>query len=189
MENNNTTIQTERLDLVPMTPAFLEASLAGDGCAAEALLGLTIPPDWLVQTALMQVRRDDLRADPVLQPWLLRAVGLRHQRTMIGHIGFHSRPGPTYLQELAPGGVELGYTIFAPYRRQGYAYEACAALMEWAHREHGVTRFVVSISPDNAPSLGLARKLGFRRVGAHVDQEDGPEDIFLREFANYRAQH
>lgn len=52
--------------------------------------------------------------------------------------------------------------------------------MEWAHRSHGVTRFVVSINPANAASLALAKGLGFNRIGSHVDKEDGPEDIFER---------
>jgi RimJ/RimL family protein N-acetyltransferase len=99
---------------------------------------------------------------------------------MLGHIGFHTRPGEKYLEELAPGGVELGYTVFERERRQGYAREAAEGLMEWAHRLHGVTRFIVSISPANLASLELARRLGFRRIGSHVDEEDGPEDIFER---------
>ena len=41
-------------------------------------------------------------------------------------------------------------------------------------------RFIVSISPLNAPSLGLAAKFGFRRIGSHLDEVDGPEDIFER---------
>lgn len=99
---------------------------------------------------------------------------------MVGHIGFHSRPGEKYLDELTPGGVEFGYTVFEKWRRRGYASEASESLMDWAHRLHGVTRFVVSISPTNLPSLGLARRLEFERIGSHVDDEDGPEDIFER---------
>ena len=99
---------------------------------------------------------------------------------MVGHIGFHTRPGEKYLEELAPGGVELGWTVFGRERRQGYAREAAEGLMEWARRFHGVTRFVVSISPANLASLELARRLGFKRIGSHIDEEDGPEDIFER---------
>lgn len=100
---------------------------------------------------------------------------------MIGHIGFHDRPDADYLRDLAPGSVEFGYSVFAPFRRQGYAAEACAALMEWARQEHHVARFVVSISPENTPSLRIADHFGFRKIGSHVDEEDGPEDILLRE--------
>jgi RimJ/RimL family protein N-acetyltransferase len=105
---------------------------------------------------------------------------LHDEPRMIGHAGFHARPGEATLDELAPGGVELGYVVFERDRCRGYAREACVALMEWAHGAHGVTRFVVSISPDNVASLELARGLGFTRIGSHIDEEDGPEDIFER---------
>jgi RimJ/RimL family protein N-acetyltransferase len=163
-----------------MTPGFLEASLQEDRVQLGLMLGTSIPNDWPDEPRWAQRRLDQLREDPTLQPWLLRAIVLRGERRMIGHIGFHSRPGEEYLRELAPGGVELGYTVFERDRRRGYAREACEALMEWAHRSHGVTRFVVSISPSNTGSLELAKGLGFNRIGSHVDEEDGPEDIFER---------
>jgi [ribosomal protein S5]-alanine N-acetyltransferase len=179
MPSTATTIQSTRLDMIPMTPEFMQAAFDGDLATAEATIGLTIPTDWLEEPdSWMRIRLEQLRADPGLQPWLLRAIGLRSERLMIGHIGFHTRPGADYLADLSPGGVEFGYTIFTRFRRQGYAREAAQALMGWAAREQGVTRFVVSISPQNLPSLGLAQQLGFQRIGSHIDEEDGPEDIF-----------
>jgi len=163
-----------------MTPEFLAASLQGDRAQLGLMLGVTIPDDWPDEPRWPQRRLDQLREDPELLPWLLRAIILRDERRMIGRIGFHTRPGEAYLQELAPGGVEFGYAVFERDRRQGYAREACEALMEWAHRSHGVTRFVVSISPANIASLELAKRLGFNRISSHVDDEDGPEDIFER---------
>lgn len=70
--------------------------------------------------------------------------------------------------------------MFEEYRRQGFAYEAAGALMNWARTEHGVKRFVVSISPENTPSLALAAKFGFRKIGSHIDEVDGLEEIFER---------
>ena len=173
-------IQSDRLDLIPLSPPFLIASIEGNRELAQELLGLSIVPEWFDRADLMRLRLGQLRADPSLQPWLLRAISLRREPRMIGRIGFHSRPGAEYLQEIAPGGAELGYTIFRDYRRQGYAYEACQALMAWAQQVHGVTRFIVSISPSNLPSLGLARKLGYVRIGSHVDERDGLEHIYER---------
>ena len=98
----------------------------------------------------------------------------------MGDIGFHAAPGHECLAELAPGGVEFGYGVMESYRRRGLATEAIEALMRWAREEHGVERFVVSISPENGPSLALAAKLGFRKIGSHMDEFDGPEDIFER---------
>jgi ribosomal-protein-alanine N-acetyltransferase len=182
--NASAVIVSDRLNLVPMTPAFLEAALRGDSSVAEEILGFAVPSAWYEMRGHMEMRLDQLRQDPSLQPWLARAMVLRGQgmagpaSVMVGHIGFHTGPNPEYLRELAPGAVELGYSVFPDYRRRGYAREAVQALMDWARREHGISRFVVSISPENGPSLALARGFGFQRIGSQVDEEDGPEDIF-----------
>lgn len=172
-------VRTARCDLVPMTPAFLDACLAGDRDGAAARLGLRIPEDWWAETGLMRLRRDGLRADPAIQPFLLRAVGLRAEGVMVGHVGFHGPPGMPHLADLAPGGLELGYTIFPAFRRRGLAREATRALMGWAQRTYGVARFIVSIAPTNVASRRLAAQMGFRVAGSHVDPEDGPEDVFV----------
>jgi RimJ/RimL family protein N-acetyltransferase len=99
---------------------------------------------------------------------------------VIGIGGFHGPPGGAWLRDVAPGGVEFGYTIFARDRRRGYAAEAGAALVRWASEEHGVRRFVLSIGPENEPSAGIAAKLGFRRVGEWVHAERGLEHVWLR---------
>jgi len=166
-----------------MTPAFLRASLSGDLAEAERQLGLTLPRTWPDIQAVLALRLEQLESDPTLQPWLLRAIGLRSNGEMVGHIGFHTAPGPDYLEEWSPGCVELGFSIFPPHRRKGYARESSLALMQWAREGHGVRSFVVSISPDNGPSLALASSLGFVRVGEHVDEVDGPEYVLLRNVA------
>ena len=58
------------------------------------------------------------------------------------------------------------------------------ALMRWAHEDHGVTRFVLSIRPDNTASQNLAASLGFARIGSQRDEVDGLEDILERRFCN-----
>ena len=50
--------------------------------------------------------------------------------------------------------------------------------MAWAHETQGVSQFVVAISPENVASLRLAAGLGFVKVGTHVDEVDGIEDVF-----------
>lgn len=174
-------IKSRRLSLVSMSPAFLAASLDGDIERASALIGLRVPHEWLDERWLAVLRANDLYQHPDWQPWLLRAVGLEENGEMIGHIGFHTAPNPDYLHDLAPGGAEIGYTIFPLYRQQGYASEAVAALMDWAAHEHGVPRFVLSISPNNEPSRRIAQRFSFKQVGNHIDEEDGEEDIFVRE--------
>jgi len=180
MSTPGETIRSARLDLVPFTPEFLRASLDGNLVEAQQLLGVPLPAGWPDIPDTYRRRLGQLEADPSLQPWLMRGMVLRSTNCLIGRIGFHDAPGAAYLQELSPGGAELGYTVFEEHRRQGFATEAAEALMRWARSEHAVTRFVVSVSPANTPSLGLAAKLGFHRIGSHIDEVDGPEDIFER---------
>jgi RimJ/RimL family protein N-acetyltransferase len=171
------TIRTPRLDLISMTPEFLRASLAGNLRAAERLVGLSLPEDWPDCPAFLALRLGQIEADAAVQPWLVRAIGLRSTRTMVGHIGFHTAPGAEYLAAISPGAAEFGYTVFAPFRRQGYAREAALGLMQWAREEHHVPAFIMSISPDNLPSQALAAQLGFVKIGSHIDEVDGLEEI------------
>jgi RimJ/RimL family protein N-acetyltransferase len=172
-------ITTERLLLVPMTVPFLEACLGGDAAAARTLLGSAVPAAWFAEAWLMRLRLGQLQQDSGLTPWLLRAIIRRDTNMMIGHIGFHGYPDAEALRDYAPGGAEMGYTIFPDQRRQGYAREAVAGLMAWATASHGVTQFVLSISPTNAPSRQIAHHFGFVQVGTVEDEEDGPEDLFV----------
>lgn len=172
-------ISSARLDLISLPAAFLEACLADNSEAAAQWLSVPVPADWLENRWLMEYRLDQLRSEPAIQPWLLRAIVLREERVMVGHIGFHTAPNPDYLQEYAPGGVEIGYTIYPAYRRRGYATEACTAMMTRATEQESGVRFVVTISPTNMPSLNMARNFGFQKVGSHIDEQDGIEDIYI----------
>ena len=57
--------------------------------------------------------------------------------------------------------LELGYHIFVNYRRQGYAKEACQAIIQYGIEELGVTKFIARIAKENFKSKNLARGLGF----------------------------
>ncbi|HEX5942751.1 MAG TPA: GNAT family N-acetyltransferase, partial [Anaerolineales bacterium] len=114
-------IHSPRLELIALSSDFLSLSLRDDLEAASRLIDLSIPRDWLEAKWLMELRLAKIRANPALEPWLLRAVGLRETRAMIGFIGFHTPPGAEYLNPYAPGSVEFGYTIFPDYRKKGYA--------------------------------------------------------------------
>jgi ribosomal-protein-alanine N-acetyltransferase len=166
-----------------MTPTFLRASVDGDLREAEEQIQASLPTDWPSIRDVLSRRLQQLESDPALQPWLLRAMSLRESRTMIGHIGFHTAPGAEYLRPWSPGAVEFGFTVFPDYRRQGYATEASRALMQWARHVHGVTKFVLTIDPNNVPSQTLAASLGFERIGSHVDEVDGIEDVLALELS------
>lgn len=158
-----------------MTVPFMEALARDDVAAAAAEIGATVPddmPEYLRD--FLRYRLAQLAEDPTIRPWLGRAIvisdvdGTRH---VIGSVGFHGAPDEQ-------GRAEIGYKVEPAYRRQGIARDAAAALLDWAHREHGVTRFVASISPTNEPSLRLAAGFGFVQVGEQMDDIDGLELVF-----------
>jgi len=176
-------IVTPRLVLRLMEREVVDACLAGDLQRAAQLLGVGIPIELLDSPTALKYAQAQLDADPQYRPWSVRAIVSHAARTMVGHVRFHSRPDPDYLRPFAPAAVEFGYHVFPKYRRQGYATEAAGAAMDWAQAAFGIGRFIVSVSPDNTPSLALAARFGFARIGQHMDETDGIEHVFLRQVA------
>lgn len=56
--------------------------------------------------------------------------------------------------------MELGYHIFAPYRRQGYALEVCRLILDYVHEEFDASLYAVT-KLSNLASRKLLDKLGF----------------------------
>ena len=166
------TIDTERLRLVTLAAHDIDALLGG----SSELRGIVIPSAWLRnnpdERAMLLYFAGRIRSSPELAPWRLRLMVCRADATMIGHVGFHDPP--------TDGRLELGYTVLEPHRRRGYASEAVTALMSAAASDHDVHRFRLAISPDNQPSLAMARNLGFDHVGDQIDEVDGLELLFER---------
>jgi RimJ/RimL family protein N-acetyltransferase len=165
-------VVTTRLELVALGLAELEALSAG----APEVAGARIPPDWPHATpgeaAALEFFTLRLREDPELAPWRIRLMVASATRAMVGHIGFHDPP--------EDGRLELGYTVLAAHRRNGFAAEAMIGMMNAAVTDHDVHRFRVAISPGNAASLALAARLGFVAAGEQLDDVDGPELLFER---------
>jgi RimJ/RimL family protein N-acetyltransferase len=173
-------IHTARLGLVPLTAEALEAIVAGRHAEAGRLGGFTVPARWPGDDArFFEMRLGQVRDDPGRLPWSIRAIVLRDGNEAVGHAGFHGPPGVNGLED--PEAVEIGYTVEPERRRRGYAEETAAGLIAWAATRPGVRRVIASIAPDNEPSLGLARKLGFVEHSRVMDEEDGEEIVFVLE--------
>jgi ribosomal-protein-alanine N-acetyltransferase len=165
-----------RLALVSIPVSLMRDLAAGRMAATERRLRVLLPEEFARRAhGLLVVRLRDIERDPYARPWLLRLIVLRghastnaggggRKRAAVGLVGFHGPPDEHRR-------AEVGYEVFAPYRRQGYAREAVSGLLQWAARRRGVRTFLASIAPDNEPSMRLALGLGFRQVGAQVDEE------------------
>ncbi|WP_413575075.1 GNAT family N-acetyltransferase [Bdellovibrio sp. HCB290] len=87
------------------------------------------------------------------------AVFRKDDGILIGHIsidlirrGFHQSG-------------HLGYRIFNNFWGEGYATEACAAVLKFAFKELKLHRLEAFIEPDNKPSLKVAKKIKLRKEG------------------------
>jgi Acetyltransferase (GNAT) domain len=71
---------------------------------------------------------------------------------------------------LGPDEVNVGYNVFPPYRGNGYGTQALCLLKNFLDGLEPPLRATLLIDPQNAASLGLASRVGFREVG-RVDGE------------------
>jgi ribosomal-protein-alanine N-acetyltransferase len=164
------------IELVPLTPEFIEAALDGRREEAAELLGIRLPDEFPMEAerGFLGLKLRQMREDARYRIWCPHAVVLGGQ--MIGHAGYHGPPGVNSTHN--PEAVEFGYGIFPPYRGRGYATEAARMLMGLAEERAGIRHFVLSVGPDNEPSLAIVRGLGFEQTGERMDEEDGLELVF-----------
>jgi RimJ/RimL family protein N-acetyltransferase len=168
-------IETARLRLHPLSPSLVALLVERRWDAARA----TRPPFEITDQTfsddahVLALRHAQLTADPTEEPWLYRVAVLEGTRTGIGRVGFHAPPD-------ADGMVEIGYRVLERFRRRGFAVEMAMALMSWAAAQ-GATHCLASVRPDNVASLGTIAKMGFTKVGEHIDEIDGLEWIHRRD--------
>ena len=104
-------------------------------------------------------------------PWVTGVLVDDETGAVVGGAGFHAAPD-------ADGMVEAGYGVDPDHRRRGYARAALLLMIDRARSDPSVRVFRVTVSPDNAASLGLVAQLPFVEVGEQWDDEDGLETIF-----------
>jgi RimJ/RimL family protein N-acetyltransferase len=130
---------------------------------AEFVLRLLNEPSWLQFIGDKGVRTvEDARAYILKGPvemysrlgFGLYLVELREEGLSIGMCGLLKRDS---LQN-----VDIGFAFLPTYWRQGYAYEAAAAVMEYSGDVLGLNRVVAITSADNDRSAKLLEKLGLR---------------------------
>src|SRR5690606_36339696 len=81
----------------------------------------------------------------------------RSDGSFVGGAGLHPRIGA--------GMLEIGYWIVRERWGEGLATEAAAALTRAGFEIMGAHRMEIRVAPDNARSLAIPRKLGYREEG------------------------
>jgi RimJ/RimL family protein N-acetyltransferase len=150
------TLRTERLTLRAHTPADHAASLAM----------------WSNAEVVRHIGGTPLGAEDVWR----RLLSYAGMWSMLGHGywlveettsgRFLGEAGLTeFRRALGPrfdGTPETGWTLVPAAQGRGYAFEAVSAILAWIETTLGAARTVCLIAPENAPSLRLAARLGYR---------------------------
>jgi ribosomal-protein-alanine N-acetyltransferase len=162
-----------RLQLIALPGAVVDEVIGKGRRAFLEHVGVGYPAGWPSQDRhMLELRRRQI-SEGADYRWLLRAVVTRNQPEMVGRIGFHGPPD-------VDGVVEIGYRIDAAHRRRGFGLESARQLIESAERLGQIWAVRASIAPANEPSLRIAARLGFQRVGERMDEIDGLELVFER---------
>jgi [ribosomal protein S5]-alanine N-acetyltransferase len=165
-------IETGRLRLVLLHLEVLEMLRDIRVDAASKHQGVEFSDDFLlsVNDVFLTRQIDGIQRSLSTPGWSVRAILRKADSHLIGQCGFHGAPENV-------GRAEIGYTIFSPYRRKGYATEAAQGLVQWA-RSQGSEKVFAAVSPKNLSSLGVVRKLGFQRSSIQEDAGDGADLVF-----------
>ena len=72
----------------------------------------------------------------------------------------------------------MKYALLRSHWGRGIASEAVAGLLDWAFLDHGLTRLVATVHPENRASQRVLEKAGFQVRQHRLDRNGVPELVF-----------
>ena len=118
-----------------------------------------------------RVKRDPAFADIGL------VLGI-FQNEIVGSAGFHDFPDDQ-------GMIEIGFGIVPQKQREGFGTELLHGMWKEISKRSDVKILRYTVSPENAASMHIIKKLNFALVGEQIDEEDGLELIFEMPISTY----
>jgi RimJ/RimL family protein N-acetyltransferase len=135
-------------------------------------MGFTNPYNHLLEEPTpLPFRIPRVKANPDFAEIAIILAISKDRSEVVGSAGFHDFPDEN-------GMIEIGYGIVPEMQNQGFGTELLLGMWKLICARTDVKILRYTVSPDNAPSLHLVRKLGFTEIGVQIDPEDGPELIF-----------
>jgi len=153
------TLETERLVLRPLRADDLDDHAA-----------LFADPEVVRYLGSQPLVREEAwrRLSAVHGAWSLLGFGFwaiesREDKSYSGVVGFAD-----FKREMTPGlgdGPEMGWIVAPRFHGRGMASEAVTAALAWADNALGAPEIAAIIDPENAASIRVAEKAGFRSAG------------------------
>ncbi|MCG7392969.1 GNAT family N-acetyltransferase [Microvirga sp. ACRRW] len=95
----------------------------------------------------------------------------------IGETGFAE--GKREIEPSLEGIPEIGWALSPRVHGKGYATEAVRAVIAWGEGRFGAARTACIIAPENAASIRVAEKAGYREL-QRTTYKDNPTIMFVR---------
>ena len=145
-------------------PCSLDVALSviNEHSVVRTMPGISLPDDWPAKDlmGILPWYVNQLKSDPGLYGWGIWLMVDSSSKEVIGDIGFKGKP--------ENGAVEIGYSVIPTRQRQGYAFEAASAIIDWAFGHKEVSIVKGECEKNNIPSIRILEKLGMTRL-----EEDG----------------
>jgi RimJ/RimL family protein N-acetyltransferase len=154
--SKNREIVTERLTLRPHAPTDF-ADCAAMWADPEVVRFVSGKPSTREESWSRLLRYAGHWATMDFGYWAVREISTGR---FIGDIGLSE-----FRREIVPkieGTAEAGWVLIAGAHGKGYATEAVRAALAWYHAAFDAPWTVCMISPENAASLRVAEKVGYR---------------------------
>ena len=167
-------IETERLTLRGWRDDDAAAHHAM--CADPAVVAYLGPSPSLADSVAVVARQVAILADYGACFWALER---RDTGAFIGWCGIKPGPVGTPIEDRP----EIGWSLHVAAQGKGYASEAVRGALVWGagHFEGRFTRTVAMIHPDNAASVAVAARCGFRHFSV-ARYKDAPTGLWERRF-------
>jgi len=106
------------------------------------------------------IRSAQFKGEPQQGRWNQFGIYWQETNQLVGDIG---------LNLMEEQQAEIGYTIAPQWQRKGIAQTAVSRILRYLFEERHIHRIIATADSENAASIGLLRKLGFRQEGYFVE--------------------
>lgn len=151
-------IQTERLELILLTPNQLELWIE-DITELEKELDCSYKAEAMEGLFLEIVKKQYEIIQKDLNNYLWHSFFLlirKDDRVVVGSADFKDIPNEN-------GEVEIGYGLGKEFEHNGYMTEAVNAMCEWVLKQNGVTSVIAETYLENLASQKILERCGFKK--------------------------
>ncbi len=94
--------------------------------------------------------------------WFQMVIVDKETQRIVGDIGIHFMDSDSKQ-------VEIGFTLSKDFQNRGFATESLKKVIDYLFNDLNKHRIIASIDPDNAKSIRLVERIGFRKEAHFVE--------------------